>query len=112
MKFVLAARQKANQLLHQKLKHDLKMTAKSLVGKKYVPEHTLAYFTDKNMLNSAFHNYLLEPVKEYSCPNCMIQIRGPKAWAIQHVKKCIKAHPYFEQKDNELKLGKVNPYFY
>lgn len=112
-RFKLKAREDAKKYLIASTKADLQKTANALINKNLVPEHTLSYFKDPNMLQAATINYINEPIKEYKCPNCQISVRCPKAWIIQHVKQCTKAHPYFEKrKDNELLEGKLQPYFY
>lgn len=94
-------------------KRILQQTAKALIKKKLVPDYTLAYLTDPGMMHAAIHNYILEPVKEYSCPNCMITVKCPRKWIHLHHQQCVKAHPYYEkQKDPKNLISKINPYYY
>ena len=76
----------------------LQQTAKDLMNKKLVPHHTLANFMDPNAIDIATHNYIREPIKEYTCPKCMLTIRCPRQWIREHHKMCEKTHPYFEKK--------------
>jgi len=83
-------------------------TAKDLTRKELVPKHTLSFFQDKKMLRAALSEYRRSPFKEFSCPECGINIQAPKTWVIQHVKY---HHMKTDSKENEPKIGKVNPYF-
>ena len=90
----------------------LQQTAKDLMNKKLVPFHTLANFMDPNAIDIATHNYMLEPIKEYTCPKCMLSIRCPRQWIREHHKMCVKAHPYYEKrKDNEQLISSFHPYY-
>lgn len=72
-------------------------TANALMHKNLVPHHTLALFKSQDSLKAAAHNYIVEPIKEYSCPECGIKIRGPREYIRQHHKQCAKVHPYYEK---------------
>jgi len=77
-------------------------TANALMHKNLVPQHTLALFKSQDSLKAAAHNYIKEPIKEYSCTICGIKIRGPREYIRQHHKQCSKATPYHEKlKENE-----------
>lgn len=88
----------------------LKQTSRDLINKKLVPDHTLAYFKDKNMLKAASYNYAKELIKTYGCPVCGLNIKCPKAWIIQHIKTHEK-NPE-DRKENHIFESKINPYFY
>ena len=88
----------------------IKQTSKDLIRKNLIPKHTLSYFQDKNMLKAAAWNYATEPIKTWSCPKCMLAIKCPKAWIIQHIKGHEK-NP-LDRKENEIIENKINPYSY
>lgn len=64
----------------------LQKTAQALIYKKKIPRHTQRFFTDITALKQALHATMIDPIKEYSCTECGISIRGPKKWMIQHHK--------------------------
>lgn len=88
----------------------LKQTSQDLVRKNLVPQHTLSYFKDKNMLKAASYNYATELIKTWGCPICGLSIKCPKAWIIQHIK--IHERNPLDRKENHIFESKVNPYFY
>ena len=69
----------------------LKATAKALINKKQVPRYALGLLTDPYCLHAATMNYIKEPIKEYSCPNCLLSIKCPREWIRAHHKKCVNA---------------------
>lgn len=88
----------------------INQTSKDLIRKKLIPEHTLTYFQDKNMLKAAAYNYAVEPIKTWGCPVCGLAIKCPKAWIIQHIK--IHERNPEDRKENHVFESKLNPYFY
>ena len=97
----------------QELAHSariLKQTSRDLINKKLVPEHTMTYLKDKNMLKAAAYNYATEIIKTYGCPHCGLTIKCPKQWILQHVK--IHERNPDARKENTYFESKVNPYFY
>jgi hypothetical protein len=86
----------------------LAATAKALINKKQVPQHTLGLLTDPACLRAATMNYMSEPIKEYSCPNCLLTIKCPREWIRAHHKKCVSAHKI---KENEMLTSKFNAYY-
>ena len=88
----------------------LKQTSRDLINKKLVPDHTLSYLKDKNMLKAASYNYAKELIKTYGCPICGLSIRCPKAWIIQHIK--IHERNPMDRKEGDIFVSKINPYFY
>ena len=97
-----------NQIAHSA--RILKQTSRDLINKKLVPEHTLTYLKDKNMLKAAAYNYATEIIKTYGCPICGLTIKCPKAWIIQHTK--IHERRPTERKEGDIFESKINPYFY
>lgn len=93
-------------------KRILQQTAKALIKKKLIPKYSLAYLTDPNMLHAATHNYIMEPIKEYSFPNLAITAKMPRKWAHLVHKIDVKAEPYYEKyKDPKNLISKVHPYY-
>lgn len=97
-----------NQIAHSA--RILKQTSRDMVRKKLVPQHTLSYLQDKNMLKAASYNYATEIIKTWGCPVCGLSIKCPKAWIIQHIK--IHERRPEDRKENHIIENKVNPYFY
>jgi len=60
-------------------------SAEDLVKKKLVPKYTLMYFTDPGMLKEAVSECFKGPFHEWRCPECQIQVFGPKKWIGFHL---------------------------
>lgn len=88
----------------------IKQTAKDLLSKNLIPQHTKGAFMDVTAIKQATLNYMKEPIKSYTCPVCMLTIKCPRAWIRQHVKSHERRPE--ERKENETFESRVNPYFY
>jgi len=60
-------------------------SAKDLVNKKLVPKYALMYFQQKIMLDQAISECFKSPFQEWTCPECMIRVYGPKKWIGFHL---------------------------
>ena len=87
----------------------IQQTAKDMLNKNVVNDHSKMYLKDPQMINQAVQAYSTELIKEYSCPECNLTIKCPKQWIVLHFQKCAKVHL---RKENEIIQSKVNPYGY
>jgi len=85
----------------------LEETARNLLRKNLVPQHTKGLFVSPQAMHAAIHNYIMEPIKEYTCPVCQITIKCPMEWIRAHHKTHFKR----DFKENEQNISKIHPYY-
>ena len=78
-----------------------------MLNKNLVPHHTKGLFLSPEAFHAAVHNYIMEPIKQYTCPVCQITIKCPREWIRAHHKNHFKR----DRKDNEQLISKMHPYY-
>lgn len=87
---------KLSDILGHNTRKDILDTVNQMYKKKLLPERSKKLIYDN--IDGMVSQYMIQVFKEWSCPNCMITVDGPKFLLMQHQK--IHADSK-EIKDNE-----------
>lgn len=60
-------------------------SAKDLMNKKLIPKYAWSYLKDPKMLLEAIDECFKSPFQEWTCPECIIRVYGPRKWIGFHL---------------------------
>lgn len=60
-------------------------SAQDLMNKKLIPEYAWIYLKDPKMLKAGIEECFKGPFREWSCPECLIKVFGPRKWLHFHL---------------------------
>ena len=81
-------------------------TLEDLTKKNLIDKGNMKMLWQEQNINTATLDFLLQPFQEARCPKCLIEIRGPKKYWIEHIKTHDRK---FEKKENEFRYSELKP---
>ena len=106
------ARDLAKEILYKEAERHayetIKDTTRIMLDKNMVAEHDRFKLTDPNFLQACVKNYSMESQISMRCPECLIDIYGPREMMKMHAKK---HHEKDNKKENEMKILRTRMHF-